>query len=226
MGGTRCPLRFVVLAAALAAPLRAEIIGPWDISDAPVSAALVAGGGGAWDWLNVVNAPISVSTAFSGFSIIDDGYANGPAGTTVEMTFAPGVAVNGPGDDLVVFDGRYSVNSYAWSTSYDGFVAEEALPGGAFAFTGVVKSYFYGGGGPFSALVMAKAVDLSTLGVPLGASILKVRLRGTTTEVDPLGIGVLRGRGGQVPSVPEPGSLAFLGLGAAMALRRRRSRQA
>jgi hypothetical protein len=55
----------------------AEVIGIWDVVS-PVSASLV---GGSTDeefffWLNVVDAPVTIEEAFTGYSILDDGYAN------------------------------------------------------------------------------------------------------------------------------------------------------
>src|SRR5438477_2025698 len=65
-----------------------ETIGPWVIAAAPISARLIAGGTFPSGWLNVVNAPVSYNEAFSGFSIIDRGYANLSSNTIIEMTFA------------------------------------------------------------------------------------------------------------------------------------------
>ena len=189
-----------------------ETIGPYNIQAAPISATLVAGGGGGW--LNVVNAPLSINDEFTGFSIIDDGHGNAASGTTIELTFAAGTAVNVAGNDLVMFDGRFSNNSYAVSTDFDGFAAELALLDTAFVDTGVVRSYYFNGNGPFTARVMAAAFDLSALGVPAGGSVSRIRFRGTTGEVDPLGMGSL---------VPEPVSvLGLVGLGLMGVIARRR----
>jgi len=167
-----------------------EVIGPWTIVQAPATATLIAGGGGLWDWLNVVNAPITLDEAFTGFSLIDDGFANGDAGTIVEMTFAPAV-VNQDGTDLVLLDGRYSENSYAVSTGFDGFVIEQAFDATVFGFTGVTRSYFYGeDNGPYEANVMAAPIDLSDLGVPDGGLVSAVRVIITSTQGDLLGLGV------------------------------------
>ena len=212
----RCNARFllgVVGVMGICAAASAETIGTFDIVATPTSASLVAGGGGSWGWLNVANVAIGENEAFTGFSVIDDGFANGPAGTTVEMTFAVGTAVNQAGDDLVLFDGRFSDNSYAVSTDFDGFTAEILLPDTVFIDTGESRSYFFVGTGPFDARVMAAAIDLSALGVPAGGSVTKVRVRGTSGEVDPLGLGSL---------VPEPATLSLLAFGAFAALRRRR----
>lgn len=41
---------------------RAEVIGPYDIAATPSSATLVAGGGAAFNWLNVVNSPVTIAS--------------------------------------------------------------------------------------------------------------------------------------------------------------------
>lgn len=203
----------------LPSSLASEIIGPYTIESAPVSAQVIAVGGSLWGWVNVVDSYVSVNDAFTGFSILDDGYAN-PTGLTLELTFAPGTVVNATGNDLVLFDGRFSLNSYAVSTDYDNFTAELALPDTVFVDTGLDRVYYYqhspNPGDTTQADIMAAAFDLSSLGVPAGAQVLKVRIRATSSEVDPIGLGSLY--------VPEPFSTAgLIGIGTiAMLLRRRR----
>ncbi|MBU0640497.1 MAG: hypothetical protein KKB50_16665 [Planctomycetes bacterium] len=190
---------------------RGEIIGPYDIQAAPTAARLISGGSSGW--LNVVNASVDYNAAFSGFSIIDDGMANEPNDTIVEMDFAAGAAVNIAGSDLVMFDGRFSENSYYFSVDYDGFATELSLPLTAFSDTGVNRTYYYNGAGPYDADVMAAEIDLSFFGVPLGGSVTSVRFRTTDNgQADPLGVGSL---------VPEPASATLLCLGALALIRRR-----
>jgi hypothetical protein len=166
-----------------------EVIGPWTIQQAPVSASAVSGGGG---WLNVANSPLSVSECFSGFSIIADGQANWTPGSEVEVTFAaPGVS-NQAGPDLVMFDARFSSNSYDISTDFDNFTAVKSLPVNAFTYTGVDRTYYYSGSGPYLGTIWAAPVELSELGVPLGASVSRVRFKSTSGEADPVGIGAVQ----------------------------------
>jgi hypothetical protein len=178
----------VLASACLRAQAPIETIGPWSIRAAPISATVTGGGGG---WLNVVNTAIDTNAAFSGVSIVDDGEANVAQGSVYELTFAGGVALNASGDDLVMFDGRYSLNDYAISTDYDNFVLKLQLPNSLFSATGVSLSYYYSGNGPYQASVMAAPIDLSTLGVPVGAAVTRVRFRAVSSQADPLGIGVL-----------------------------------
>ena len=169
-----------------------EVIGPYTVQSAPASASLVSGGGGITNWLNVVNAPVSINDAYSGFSLIDRGYANFTQGSVVQMNFASGTLVNGPGPDLLLLDGRYSFNSYSVSTSQDGFATQFAVSSSDLTDTGVRRSYYYGqDNGPYPAMVMADAIDLSNLGVPAGASVASVRVTTTNSEADLLDVGAL-----------------------------------
>lgn len=187
----RSRLTTVLLAGALlcATALAQETIGSWELKAAPVSAALIQGGGPDWDSINVVNVPIDVNTAFSGFSLIDAGYANGQTGTTLEMTFAPGILVNQIGTDLVLFD-TFSFSDYAVSTEYDGFAATVAVPFAKFSDTGEQRAYYFKGAGPYQVSVRGAPIELSDLGVPPGVAIERVRVIAVSDQVDPLGLGV------------------------------------
>ena len=195
----------IALVAPLCTMASAETIGPWEIAAAPVDASLIAGGSFPWNSTNVVNVNLTVATAFSGFSIIDDGYANGEVGTTVQMDFAAGEAMNRPGTDLVVFDSRFSTSSYELYVDYDGYTTALALPDTAFSFTGESRAYFYNDTGPYTADVYAAPVDLSHWGIPEGTSITSVRLVGVSTGIDPLGIGAV--------APPDPGTPVCFGDG-------------
>ena len=175
-------LGFVLL---VGQPLYAqETIGPFDIEQAPESAT---GSVGA-TWGNVVNTPVTVNEAFSGFSIIDDGFINISAGDFYEVTFNPPV-VNVAGPDIVVFDARYDAGAYTLRTSYDGFSAS-FVPSN-WVDSGVDRSYYYGGAGPASADVWGVEVDLSDLGVPDSATVSNIRVTVNNGGGDPLGVGAI-----------------------------------
>ena len=161
-----------------------ETIGPFQIEQAPESAT----GSVTGVWGNVVNTPVTVNEAFSGFSIIDDGWINVGAGSFYEATFNPPV-VNGTGPDIVVFDARYDSGAYTLRTSYDGFTATWVPTN--WVDTGVDRSYYYGGTGPASADVWGVEVDLSDLGIPDGASASAIRVTANNAACDPLGVGSL-----------------------------------
>lgn len=175
-------LGFVLLASQ---PLQAqETIGPFDIQQAPASAT----GNFTQYWGNVVNTPVTINEAFSGFSIIDDGFINVGSGEFYEVTFNPPI-VNGTGSDIVVFDARYDAGDYTLRTSYDGFSAT-FVPSG-WVDTGVDRSYYYGGFGPANADVWGVEVDLSDLGVPDGATVSNIRVTVNNIAGDPLGVGAI-----------------------------------
>ena len=172
-------------AAAMGQPLYAqETIGPFDIEQAPESAT---GSVGA-TWGNVVNTPVTVNEAFSGFSIIDDGFINISTGDFYEVTFNPPV-VNVTGPDIVVFDARYDAGDYTLRTSYDGFSA--SFVPSSWVDSGVDRSYYYGGAGPASADVWGVEVDLSDLGVPDSATVSNIRVTVNNGAGDPLGVGAI-----------------------------------
>lgn len=195
-----------------AAGASAQLIGPFDIMQNATSAQLIAGGGAGWDWINTVNADTSVNDAFSGSDLIDRGYANASLGTIVEVTFARGIT-NQPGDDAVLFDARFSDNSYSVSADHDGFSTALVFASSDFTNTGVNRRYFYGGSGPFEATVFGVAFDLSNLGVAPGQKVLALRFETTSGQADPLGFGSL---------VPTPGGTAVLATGLLLGARRRR----
>jgi hypothetical protein len=202
-------LSCIALAAMPASGVAAdEIIGPYTVVAAPTSAVLLTGGGASFNWLNVVNAPVSIDQALTGFSLIDDGYGNAQSGTTLRLTFAPGSLTNHAGPDLLLLDANNDGNQYRVATSHDGFSHEILVT--ASTDTGVDRNYFFGGQGPTTFDVMAAAIDLSSLNVPPGGSVDQVRLFTEGGSNDPLGLGVLASPA-PVPTT-SPWSLVALGL--------------
>ena len=205
---------------ALAGSSSGEIVGPYVIIAAPVEAELLAGGGASFDWLNVVNTPVSVDEAFTGLSVSADGFANAQSGTVVRLTFAPGTLVNRPGPDLVLLDAGNDLNVYVASTSHDGFTQSLVL--NAITDTGEDRAYFQDGAGPAPHDVLAASIDLSSFDVPEGVSVAQVRLFTEGPSNDLLGLGVLAGT--PVPAAPAWGILALgllvLAVGAVLLVRR------
>jgi len=184
-----------------------ENVGQHTIVATPTSAVLVSGGGANFTWLNVVNGPVSIDAALTGFSTIDDGYANAAAGTTLRLSFGPGVLQNQPGPDLVLLDANNDLNVYLVSTSHDNFGQQIVVS--ATVDTGVDRNYFLGGQGPTPFDVMAAAIDLSSLNVPAGQSVDQIRLFTEGPSNDPLGLGVLA-PATQVPSGSLLGLLVLI----------------
>lgn len=141
---------------------------------------------------------MTVDEAFSGFSIIDDGWFNLDTGDYYEATFSPAI-VNGAGEDFVVFDARFDTGLYVVSTSYDGF--STSLPVWGWIDSGEIRSYWYDGGGPWTAAVWGAPFDLTDLGVPTGVPVSTVRVTAAAadTSCDALGIGAL----GEVPDLAD-----------------------
>jgi hypothetical protein len=193
------------------APASAEVIHIWDL-DAPDTAALLSGGTSVFfDWLNVFNAPVTVEEAFTGHSILDDGYANLSRDTVVELGFR--TLVNEPGPDLLLFDARFDANSFAVSTSFDEFSLEIFLLASSFVDTGETRRYYYGYNGlPYVADIWGSAFDLSLLGIPEGEAVAAIRIRSLTDDGgDLIGVGAIR-------DVAEPSSILLLLAGAAFAV--------
>jgi Ca2+-binding RTX toxin-like protein len=87
-------------------PNVAERIGDWDIRSAPVSVDLISGT--PYRWHHVDNAGVTVTQAFTGHSIIDDGLEF-DAGVEFDLVFTstplnlPNPITNLDGNDLVIF---------------------------------------------------------------------------------------------------------------------------
>lgn len=190
------PLALIALTSVAAAqnpPLSGPPIGPQLMQNgtqsttdliAPDAAALIAGGGAAFNWLNVVNAAVTLEQAMTSVPVEDAGFANAEAGTIVEVKFAGGVT-NNAGPDVAMLDSIYDVGSYAISCDYDGFVATAVadMSSGTYCTS---TSYYYAGAGPYPADVYAVEIDLDALGVPAGASVTALRFETLNTACDPI----------------------------------------
>jgi hypothetical protein len=205
-----------VCALAVSACASAEIIGPWDVQEAPIAAMLIPPGGGPdWGWLNIVDEPVDVNEAFSDFSIIADGYASADEGTVVKITLSVSGVPNLPGFDLVLFEARYGAGEYAISTTPD-FAVEVQLLQTDFDDTGVDRVYFYEHGlFPTLADVWAAPIDLSGLDIGDEELVTTLYFRTTNDQADPLGVGIL----------PAPMSILVMGVGAATLFRTRPRRR-
>lgn len=196
----------------------AQTLGQWQIASAPTSATLVSGGGSLWNWLNTTNAALTVNQAMTAFPVGDTGYADASPGTTVDLTYAPGQAVNNPGLDLVLLDSGFSTNSYTVYSSTDGFTTPLFIPAANLVTTNELRNYYAGSlpnQGPFPAFILSYGIDLSFWGIPQGGDVTTLRMVMSGIECDPLTIGVLE-------PVPAPGAAALFAIGALTTTRRRR----
>ncbi len=211
--GAACSLAF-------ASGVSAETIGQWTLDAAPVQASLLAGGGPIWDWLNIDDSPLTVEEAFTGFSIIDDGYGNAEAGTMVEVIFEDGALVNHDGvPDLVFFEGQFTPGTGMYALTVDGFAGVILGTGGLpFIDSGVDRSYYYGFNHQLStADVFGAEIDLDFFGVKVGDFVTTLRIEVLTDFRAPLGFGAL--------VIPTPGSFALMAVGAVVVAAHRRRRR-
>lgn len=151
---------------------------------APDAAALIAGGGVNFTWLNVNNAALTLNEAMTSMPVEDAGFANADVGTVVEVRFSGGVT-NNVGPDLAMVDSQYDVGSYAIRSDYDGFAAS-VVADTAFGNYCLSTSYWYQGFGPYAADLYAVEIDLSDLGVPAGATVFALRFEALNTACDPI----------------------------------------
>lgn len=216
-------MRFINLAflMVLAASARAQLsLDNFVFDNNSFGDTLIESDGGSFsfgNWLNVVNAHPGNPGLLTGASF-DTGIANIGLGTQPVYTigYANGI-VNRPGDDLGIVVARFSEDTIQFAVSEDGFTFSGVQSFGpeSAVDTGVQYTYFYGGGGPFSAELFVQPIDLSDFGVGLGNSITAAQVTGTS-QLD-----LIRVAG--FAAVPEPGTLLAMAVGATALIRRRRS---
>jgi hypothetical protein len=187
---------------------------------------LVESDGGTFrssNWLNVVNADPGNPAALTGpnfdTGIANIGLSGGPPQYIIGYTNA---IVNGAGDDLAIVSARYSVNdTFRVAVSTDGvtFSGFQSFGPGLAQATGVNRSYFYNGGGPFGSQLFVTPMDLSAFGVAGGGSIVAVQISGAP-EAD-----LIRVAGFGGTEVPEPSTYALFAAGLTALLGARRLRR-
>ncbi len=179
------PILFAAPAAA-----QAQTLGPWELSP-PDSASTIISSGGIFDWLNVVNNPLTISEAMSSSPIEDAGYANAAAGDVVEVTFLGGVT-NQAGADLVMLDSQFDVGLYGISSDFDGFVASVNADM-VFGVNVASTAYYYQTAGPYAADVYGVEIDLTDIGVPNGATVNSLRFTALNGGCDPISLAKIGG---------------------------------
>ena len=180
----------------------------------------------ASNWLNILNADPGNPGYLTGANF-DTGIANiGISGSPIyEIGYSTAI-VNGAGNDFAIVDSSYSTaDTYSIAVSTDGTTFTGFLPflESIGTDTGVIRNYFYGGGGPFSATLNVISLDLSAFGIAPGGSIVAVRISGSP-QADLIRVA---GFATEQTAVPEPATLLLLGAGlGAVAARRRLKKRA
>ena len=115
----------------------------------------------------------------------------------------------------------YLTDTFNLAVSTDGvnFTAPLAFLGSTATNTGVSRSYFYNGSGPFQTNLAVLPIDLSSFGVAAGGNIVAARITGSP-EAD-----IIRVAGftpAAATPVPEPGTMLLVGTGVVAVARRYR----
>jgi hypothetical protein len=183
----------------------------------PDHAELRSPGAGAGAWINVVDEPATIGSAFTGLGIMDRGFTGVGHGYELEVSFDDPVVNIGLAGAMMVVDAWEPVGSYELATDWDGFATW--LPIVSAPYWGGDRSYFIEGaaGGPTEGTVWGAYIHIGQWGVPTGGAVTTFRLRvndpGGLGGADPLGL---------VTIVPAPGPAAWFALALLSGPRRRR----
>jgi len=166
----------------------------------------------ATNWLNVINTNPGSPAYLTGANF-DTGISNIGLSASPVYTIGYNTPItNGPGADLGVVTARFSSSDTIDLTINGNSVSY----GPALATsTSVFKSYFYGGTGPYDAILYVTLIDLSDFAVSDGASVNSIAVTGSP-ELD-----LVRIAGLAVPTeVPLPATIPLFasGLGVLLGL--------
>lgn len=203
----------LVLTAALGGSSFALGLGSFNFDAAKMGDYLIESDGGshrAANWLNLANVDPGNPGALTGANF-DTGVANMSGSITYTIGYNSAI-VDQVGDDLGIVVARYSFDDVRFRLN-DGsaWTSWFALGSGTAVSTGVMKNYWYAGGGPYVAELWVHALDMSAYGVSMVKEI-EIGDNGQSPQLDLVRAGGL---------VPEPGTMTALALGALALLRRK-----
>lgn len=195
-------------------------LGDFTFDDALFGDTLVESDGGTYsssNWLNTANLSPGNPGYLTGVGF-DTGIANiglGGNATTYTLGYSTPI-VNRPGADVGVVVARFSEDTISIAFSADGTTFGSSLafgPETAFE-TGVHRTYFYGGGGPYNAELFVHPLDLTDFGFAENDTVNAAQISGST-QLDLIRVA------GFAP-VPEPATMVALSLGVLALLKRKR----
>jgi hypothetical protein len=160
-------------------------------------------------WLNTTNADPGNPAYLTGANF-ETGIANIGTLVSTAVSYTIGYAtpiVNNSGADFGVVVARYSTDNFYLALSDDGtiFTADHLILSSSATGTGVGKTYYYGGSGPFSSELFVHSIDISDFGFAAGTTIEAVRITGIV-ELD-----LIRAAG--FAATPLPGAFWLMGSG-------------
>lgn len=169
-----------------------EVIGPYSIFATPTAGTIVGepDDPAVFLPLHIVDVPISISEAFSGTPVLDDGWSPLSIGQQLNLEFAPGTLTNVDGPDLLLFSSYPAdVDEYTLSVGNDDFSATVDVDDATATTVATKVQYFLVGyGGPYPTDVLALEIDLAELGLGAGEEVTSVRVQCRNDGCDPLGV--------------------------------------
>lgn len=194
----------IVLSAPWIASAQPIVVGPYTFPDeTPFADTAAYHGNPSGDpleeflhWIPFDSGPSSLvghspRSGFTNLGVNRDGMC--VSGETIDFGFTDVLAVNGPGPDIVIFDGRFSDDDYE--------IAVRPVGGGMTPsrFEYIADQRYTGAAGPSSSMLWGVEVDLSDFGIRPGIEVDLVRVIGDCStapsghsQVDPVMAAVLR----------------------------------
>lgn len=165
-------------------------------------------------WLNTVNADPGSPGYLTGPNV-ETGIAD--IGAYLPAIYTIGYdnyIFNDVGSDLGIIVARLSIDNFQIAVSADGvnFSTDQLIGAATGEVTGVSRTYFAGGYGPYVADLYVHPIELGEFGITEGSSIRAVRIT-SHQQGDLIRVAGMNASG--VSAVPEPAPLPMVAIGAA-----------